>query len=178
MKTSRMIGVLKRDGSLEQFDAGKLAGTMWRAMQAEPHACYRHARDLAAALGTYLARKYKDSVSSRVVFEATVKTFGYVGLTAAEQAFKDHQAWRYDRRNQLRVRQEDGKLTWWDKNWVKDLAIHSWHVSPQTGRTLAAHVESALLEGQRETLERHEVLDLLNQTVDAFGLADAVPVGQ
>lgn len=176
MEGSGTIRVMKRDGSVEDFDAAKLAAAMWRAMR-HTNAKYTHARQLAEAIETYLLRRDYTCVSTRALFEMAVKSLHYVGLPRAAGRIEKHRDWRDQRRRQFRIRHDDS-TTFWDKSWLCKLACRSWHVSHSVGRIIAGRIEHEILAGDRFILGRHEVLDLLNHNMAAYGLADAVPVEQ
>ncbi len=175
MSGSRTIRVLKRERSVECFDSQKLAASMWRAMRGT-HASFDHARQLAEAIETYLCRRVAGCVSSSAIFEMAVKAFRHVGLDAAAEAAESYQTWRNIRRTQLRIRHDGERLTYWDKEWLCEFASCSWHVSPAAARMLAGRVELRLLEQGHKVIARQAVIDLLNQVVSEYGLADAVPV--
>lgn len=170
-----MIRVLKRNGSSESFDSSKLTAALWRAVKpcGESH---QRASALADAVLFYLARNESPCVSSAAIFEMCLKTLGHVNLSHAARLMQFHRFWRQSRRKNLRIRHDDQKLTLWDKGWLADVAQTSWNLSPTTCRILAADVEMQLLEDGRDELGRHYVIELMNDRVAAYGLADAVPV--
>jgi len=172
---SGTIGVLKRDQSVELFCAEKLAGALWRAAQGTP-AKFQEVRQIAGAVQTYLLRRRGRCVSSRAVFEMALKALRYVGLASAAEAAESYSRWRMLVRGRLRIRHEEGKLTYWDKGWLCELACRSWHVMPTTGRILAGIVELGLLRGEDTVVWRQAVVERLNDVVAEYGLADAVPV--
>jgi hypothetical protein len=171
---SGTIRVLKRDGGEELFDAQKLAGVMHRAMRVSGGRLY-DARQLAAAIELYLERSEWDCLTSTAVFEMTVKVLRHCGFDAPADALEAHRAERQARRQRVRIRHEDGKVTLWDKSWLSEVAQRSWFLSPTTGRILAADVERDLLAAQVGVVHREDVVDMLNQRVAQYGLADAVP---
>jgi len=177
MDGSRTIRVVKRDGSVERFDPAKLASSIWRVMQVEK-GCFNHARQLAEAIGAHLVRRSGPRSSSRAVFEMTVKALRYVGLSLSADLMERHRSWRQNRRNRLQVRHENGMVTLWDKAWLKEFTVRSWHISPRAARIIATEVEQQLLSANRNIVLRQEVLEMLNCAMAEYGLADAVPVQQ
>jgi hypothetical protein len=175
MKGSRTIQVVKADRSVERFDSLKLTGAMWRAME-ETGGSFDNARRLAGAIETYLRRRNRRRVSSATVFDMTVKAFRYVGLPAAAETAEAYRNWRNVLRKQLRIRYEQGRLTFWDKSWLCEFACRSWHVSRGTARFFAGKIELMLLRGDEAIVDRQAVVAMLNRMVLEYGLADAVPV--
>lgn len=171
---SRMIRVIKRDGSEEPFDAPKLGAAVWRAMgRAGGHV---QASQLATVVQFYLARRSPDSVSSAAVFEMANKALRCVHLDDAADAMERYWRQRLIRRRVMRVVHDNGSVTLWDKRWVIELGRRLWRLSPVTARILAGKVERQLLGRRQSLLTRQEVLDALNTHVCQWGLADAVPV--
>lgn len=175
MSGSRTIRVLKRDGRTEDFNRGKLACAMWRAMRGTGTR-RSDARELASAVAIYLDSKSKYTVSSSAVFEMGLKVFRRVAMYPAAKVFEAHRVWRDDGRKALRVAHESGRETRWDKGWLAEVISHSWHIQLEVSRILAGEVENRVLQERRETISRLEVLDIANETVASYGLADAVPV--
>ena len=175
MDGSRTIRVLKRDGSTETFDVRKLAAAMWRAMQRHGGR-YKDAYDLAVAIDIYLKRRAFKCVSSAAIFEMSMKVLCRVDMSDAAGSFEVHRRRRDEQRRMLCVRPDRGAVTYWDKSWLRELVCWCWNLSPTTGRIIAGELESELLDGGPRLLERAEIVQLLNERVVAFGLADAVPV--
>ena len=188
---SGTIRVLKRDRSVELFDARKLAAAMWRAMP-PGSASFDHVRRLAEAVDVYLRRQGRLCISSSAVFEMTVKALRVVGFAAAAEAAESYRDRREMLRTQLRILDSRGKLRFWGKSWLCELACSSWHISPTAARILAGKVERRILRCAqwvrartcerlrlgRLVVSRQTVVDLLNQCTSEYGLADAVPVGR
>jgi hypothetical protein len=172
---SGTIRVLKRNRSVEQFDARKLAAAMWRAMQ-NTRAPFEYALRLAQAVELYLQRRGGGCVSSSALFEMTVKALRHVGLNSAADGAESYCKWRNTLRKQLRIRYNTGNLMFWDKGWLCELARRSWHVCPATARILAGQVEIGLFRGADLVVSREAVVDALNRLTSEYGLADAVPV--
>jgi len=177
MTGSGTIRVIKRDRSLERFDAAKLAAAMGRAMGSRGVAM-EHARQLADAVEIYLRRRRVRCVTSSALWEMALKALWFVGLSEAAEAAERYRDWRQVLRRRLRVRHDGGKVTYWEKGWLSELAGRSWHVLPTTARIAAGEVEMILLRQDAETVSREEVTDTLNRVMSEFGLADAVPVNQ
>lgn len=175
MSGSGTIRVLKRDGSVEAFDARKLSAAIWGAMQGGG-ARFEHARRMGEAVETYLRRCGGGCVSSSAVFEMVVKALRHVGLFAAADAAESYCKWRNTLRRQLRIRYNTGNLTFWDKGWLCQFARRSWGVSSATARILAGQVEIDLIRGNDLVVSREAVIDALNRLMSKYGLADAVPV--
>jgi len=175
MNGSGTIRVLKRDRSVELFHVGKLAGAMWRAADGA-RAKFEDIRRIAEAVEMYLIRRGTRCVSSQAVFEMALKALRHVGLAPAAEAAERYRQWRMLLRGQLRVRHEEGKLTYWDKGWLRDFACRSWRIMPTTARILAGIVELRLLRGDDTIVRRQAVVDMLNDVMAEYGLADAVPV--
>lgn len=176
MIESGMIRVLKRDGTLEKFDAHKLAGAMWRAMRGTMGQ-YEDACQLALAIEIYVSRGPKKTVSSVTIFEMTLKILSRVKLTGAFRTFGVHRVKRHQWRSQMCVHHGGEKATQWDKSWLAELACKSWHLMPVTGRIIAGRVENQLRRADISQISRQELLDIVNRYVAELGLADAVPVG-
>jgi len=153
MEPSRTIRVRKRDGNIEAFDVGKVAGVFRRALAHLPGECVEGG-ELARAVHLYLLRTNRRSISSSAVFEMAVKAL---------------------HRRLLRIRHADGRVTQWDKTWLAEWTRHVWRVSRRTARMLAGEVEYDLLPQEETDLSREEVIDRLNEQVAQWGLAEAVP---
>ena len=175
MKPSWKIRVRKRDGTREDFDIEKLAGSLRRGMPCVGESA-AGARELAHAIGIHLQRKRLRFISSSALFEMALKTLRRVKMNQVAEILESHRMFRGVRRRVLRVRHEDGKITMWDKSSLARLAERIWGLSPRTARIFAGEVESHILLQERAEFSRREVLNLLNQKVSQFGLADAVPV--
>ena len=175
MDGSGKVRVVKRDGSVENFDRAKLASAMWRAMRAAV-GTFDDARQLAWAIELYVGRRGWGVVSSAAIFEMALKVLARVRLVRAAEALESHCAWRSYRRRRLRVDHGGGKVTFWDKTWLSELTRRCWHLSRSTARIIAAEVESRLLGGRGCRVGREEVLEMANARVAELGLADAVPV--
>ena len=172
---SGTIQVLKRDGTVEPFDARKLTGAMWRAMRATPGR-YDDACQLALAVEIYIACGGLKVVSSGAIFEMAVKVLGRVCLAAAAKILRAHRAETHVWRCAMRVHHHGGRVTYWDKAWLSKLTCQSWHLMPRTGRIIVAQIEQELRRGRVASISRGEVVAMVNRLVGQFGLADAVPV--
>lgn len=177
MSGSRMVRVLKRDGSAEDFRSRKLALSIWRALSRSGRE-YTDAADLAAAIEMYLTHRQCQCISSAAVFEMTVKVLRRVLFFSAADAMEAHSRARSAGRKGLRLRHAMGQESAWDKSWLAKLACRSWELTPTTGRIIAGLVEAELLAIGPKRVDRGEVLDRMNACVAALGLADAVPVRQ
>lgn len=175
MNGSGTIRVLKRDQSVEWFDAHKLSAAMWRAMSGTTGS-YSDAWQLAEAVDIYLNRNDWHCVSSAALFEMALKVLNRAHLSHAADAMESHRQSRTLGRLALRIRHEDGRLTFWDKAWLARLAQRVWHVWPGTGRILAGQIESDILTAGTSVVSKQEVLARLNELVSQLGLAEAVPV--
>ncbi|MFB3892184.1 MAG: hypothetical protein ACE15C_09195 [Phycisphaerae bacterium] len=174
---SRMIRVLKRDGSTEDFAPLKLAAGMHQAMMRGGQGQYRDAADLAAAIQIYLQRCKCDFASSAALFEMAVRVLRRVQLGLAADAMENHRAARDRCRRQVRVAHGRNKLTWWDKSWLARLGGRTWEIMPSTARIIAGLVERDILDGDgQKVLSRLDLLEMFNARVVEFGLADAVPI--
>lgn len=174
MNGSRMIQVLKRDGSAEPFEARKIMSAMWRAIGGDIDS-FRQAQTLAEALHFYLIRKCVPCISSAAIFEMSIRLLQHAGKRQATLRLQAHWSKRQSRRRQLRVRHDNARITLWDKAWLAQWAQRSWNISLPTAKLLAAQVEEELLNGPSQEVTRQHVIDLLNDLVSAYGLADAVP---
>ena len=174
---SGKIRVLKRDQSVEAFDARKLAVSMWRAM-GRNRARFEHAGRLAEAVEFYLLRRGTTCVSSSAVFEMSLKAMRHVGLEEAADVGESYCIWRNALRKQLRIRYNTGKLTFWDKGWLCEFARRSWCLRPATARILAGKIELDLFRRLDLVISREAVIEALNQLISEYGLADALPVRQ
>ncbi len=177
MNGSRTVRVLKRDGSVEDFDRPKLAGAMWRAMRVAG-GDYRDAEELARAVGVYLHQSGCQCVSSAAVLEMTIKVLRRVGLKPAAETMELYHSRRAIRRRRIRVEHPGGRVTGWDKSWLAKFACRSWGLLPATGRIVAALVEADLLRLERHGFTREDLIARMNECVASLGLADAVPVRQ
>ncbi len=175
MNPSWKIRVRKRDGTREDFDIEKLGGALRRGMHCVGEST-ADARELAHAIHIHLQRKRRKSISSSAVFEMALKTLQRVEMGQAAEILELHRMFRGVCRRVLRVRHEDGKITMWDKSRLARLAERIWDLSPRTARIFAGEVESHILPQEQREISSREVLDMLNQKVSQFGLADAVPV--
>lgn len=174
MGGSWTIRVVKRDRSVELFDVHKLAVAVWRSARGT-QAAYDHALHIAQAIHQHLRRRQRLCIGSPAIFDMMIKALRHVGLAAAADAATVYRQRRAAMRQALRIRHESGSTTHWDKGWLADLAERSWHVSPTTGRLVASKVEGMLLGGGETDLPRDRVVDVLNQVMSEYGLADAVP---
>ncbi|MFP4354191.1 MAG: hypothetical protein ACLFUJ_03625 [Phycisphaerae bacterium] len=179
MTGSRTIQVLKRQGCMEDFSLPKLARSLWLAMaQTDPANRYEDAVDLAEAISIFLQRTNRICVSAGVLFEMCLKVLRRSALEEAADEMETYHVWRQVRRKQIRVVYDDDKAACWDKSWLAELACRSWNVTPATSRILAGMVEDELLDSETSIISRLAVVDLLNEFVSQYGLADAVPVRQ
>ncbi|MBN1554358.1 MAG: hypothetical protein JXA11_06410 [Phycisphaerae bacterium] len=175
MAMSRKTRVRKRDGSVEEFSAAKLAGALRRVLD-RLEGARADAYDLAAGVGLYLRRTRQSLVSSSAVFNMLTKVLRRVGLGDAAELMELHRTLRMVRRRLLRIRHDDGCSTQWDKSWLAMLAERMWHVSRGTARILAAEIELHLLPQEEREISREEIVELLNDQVSQWGLAEPVPV--
>lgn len=167
--------MIKRDGCEEEFSRAKLAAGLHRAME-RTEGSRKDAWELAWAIEIYLHRRRCRFVSSAAIFEMGLKVLRRVALADAAQAMERHRSRRARRRRALRVHHGCRRVTRWEKGWVSDLARVGWGLSAATGRIIAGEVERCLLAQDALHVDRREVVDLLNEVVAAYGLADAVPV--
>lgn len=175
MNESGMIRVLKRDGTVEPFDARKLAGAMWRAMRETPGR-YEDACQLALAMKVYIDRETVKVVSSGAIFEMAVKVLRRVSLAGAAETLRTHRGQTHAWRHVMRVQHHGGAVTYWDKAWLSELACKSWYLMPRTGRLIAAEIEEQLRRTDRKSISRGELVEMVNRRVTELGLGDAVPV--
>jgi hypothetical protein len=174
---SGTIRVLKRDGTVEEFDGQKLAAAIWRVIRHEGQP-FERATYLSDAVLFYLSRSGRACTSSAAVFEMCVKVLQHVQLARSAGAMQEHRSWRHRKRTVLRIHHEGGKTTLWDKSWLARFAQRSWHLSPAASRIVAANVEHELLSCDQAEFDRQCVIEKLNDCVASYGLADAVPVHQ
>jgi transcriptional regulator NrdR family protein len=172
-----MIQVIKRDGTRELFDPAKLAAAIWLAMN-QTCCHFTDACHLAAAIGIFLRRRRRRLVSSAAIFEMVVRILRKTHLEAVAEQLEAHRLARTYRRHKLQVRHDGEQVTMWDKSWLSELASRSWHLLPVTGRIIAGRIEERLIQGSAETVSRQEIVEMLNEEVASFGLAEAVPVPQ
>lgn len=177
MHGSGTIQILKRDRSVERFDARKMAVSVWRAMRGSDMP-FEYAEKLAEAIEIYLRRRGGSYVSSSAVFEMVLTALRHVGFSQCAKNAEAYRDWRDTLRKQLAVRQDNGTLTRWDKSWLCEFARCSWHISPACARIIARQVEFGFLRGQELVIPRQAVVDALNELISQYGLADAVPVRQ
>lgn len=175
MGMSWKIRIRKRDGSVEDFDAAKLAGALRRVLD-RLDGVRANPRELAEGIGIYLRRTRRVVVSSAALFSMVVKVLRRVKLGDAAELLELHRTLRMVRRRLLRVRHEDGFTTQWDKSWLAALAERMWHVSRNTARMLAGEVELYYLPQEEMEVSRQDVLEKLNRYVSQYGLAEPVPV--
>jgi hypothetical protein len=175
MTTARIIRVMKRDGGFERFNEAKLAGSMWAAMKGREGG-HEDARELARAVTCHLHRTGQSCITTKAVFEMTLKVLRRVRLWEVARAMEMARQRRRAGRKLLRVLHDGGHMTLWDKSWLATLAAHSWHLSSSCSRILAAMIERELLTDPTQTVHRQDLLERVNTYVAAYGLADAVPV--
>ena len=176
MNGSGTIQVVKRDGSSEPFNSCKLTSAILRVAGKRLKTGQIHY--LSDAVLFYISRSGSSCASTSAIFEMCVKMLQYICENQAAQALQDHRAWRTSRRRNMRIRHEANMITMWDKSWLAEIASRSWHISPRTARIIAAEVEIILLNDDANMIDRETVIDILNEQVAAFGLADAVPAKQ
>jgi hypothetical protein len=145
MAGSWKIRVLKRDRSVEDFDPQKLSASMSKAMLAVRRGGLREARDLAIAIGIYLARSECRCISSAAILEMAIKVLHRAGMGGAAVAMESHHFWRAGARRRLRLCHESGRASAWNKSWLRELATRIWNISPVTAAILADEVERELL---------------------------------
>lgn len=172
---SGMIRVLKRDGTVEPFDTRKLAGAIWRAMRGTPGQ-YEDACQLALAMKIYIDRETVKVVSSGAIFEMAVKVLARVSLAEAAETLRMHRGQTHAWRHMMRVQHYGGRVTYWDKAWLSELACKSWYLMPRTGRIIAGEIEQLLRHADKEIVSRGELVEMVNRRVTELGLGDAVPV--
>ncbi|HUT01560.1 MAG TPA: ATP cone domain-containing protein [Phycisphaerae bacterium] len=175
MSGSGKIRVIKRDGTEERFEAAKLAGAIFTALR-ETSGEYGDACRLALAIEVYLDRSGWGSISSGAIFDMAVKVLRRSGLAAAGGLLQRWHSRRHRRRQGLCIRHDDDTVTLWDKTWLSQWAERSWFLSRGTARILAGEIEQELLAREVVLVSRRDVLNLLNERVAQYGLADAVPV--
>jgi hypothetical protein len=172
---SRTIRVLKRNGNHEPFQALKLAGAMWRGIQAT-RGRFRDARDLAEAIEIHLKRTGRYEVTSETIFAMALRVLRRVCMDRAADVLEHHHLWRHLQRSGLLVYHGPGKITLWDKDWLCQYLHSAWNVSAATARVIAAAVEIDLLTMDEIMVRREDVLARTNEAVAQFGLAEPVPV--
>jgi len=118
------------------------------------------------------------SVSSAAVFEMVLKTLRRVRMEIPAAVMETHHTWRARMRTGIRVLYDDGRKAMWDKGWLAKLICSSWRLGRTTARILAGLMENQLLEVRARTVRRSELIRRANAMVAAYGLADAVPLGQ
>lgn len=175
MNGSGKVLVLKRDGGKEPFDALKLSASLLRVIQ-PVGGTLRQANDLAGAIELYLTRSNMDGISSTALFEMALKVLRRVGFAKSAQTLEGHHFWRAMQRVQCSVRHDTGQATLFDKGWLASFASRSWYVSQSVARIVAGQLENELLEMVPIELSRGDLVEMLNNRMAAFGLADAVPV--
>ena len=176
MIESGTISVRKKNGQIQPFDTGKLAGCIWRSVDAVGGE-YQLAWEIARAVEIYLRRKDRDEVTSSAVFEMCLKALRRVKIGEAAEVMELQSALRSIRRRLLRIDHGNGKISHWDKNWLVTLGRQIWQLSVETVRIIASEIELEILPSQQEkVLTREEICKILNEKVVQFGLADALPV--
>lgn len=175
MNGSRTVRVLKRDGTVESFDARRLAGAMWRAV-GHGGCSFRGITVLASAVEIYIRRRSDRRVQTSAIFEMTVKVLRRVGLMEGAVAMETYHIWRKMRRQGVRIAHGGGKVSLCEKSWLVRLARQSWNLSPVAARIIAGEVEMELLRGRATLVPREVVVEMINARVAGFGLADAVPL--
>ena len=175
MKHSRMTHVLKTGGFREPFDPAKLTASLWRGLK-PVGGDHRIAEKITEALCLHLKRSERDEISSDEIFSLSAKALRRIRRGEAAELLELHRSLRAARRRRMVVRHENGSRIAWKKDWLASLAVRMWGLSPRTGRILAATVEQHLLMPDESQIARDEVIEMLNETVAQFGLADAVPL--
>jgi hypothetical protein len=137
---------------------------------------YFDACQLALAVEIYLDRNDRRRVTSTTLFEMAMKVLHRSGMDRAAEALDSCHAARAEARLHLCVCHDGGQSTQWDKGWLSQLAERSWFLSRTTARILAGEMERDLLARGPGVVARRDILDMLNQRVAEYGLADAVPV--
>ena len=94
----------------------------------------------------------------------------------AADALRMHCGETHAWRRAMSVRHYDGKVTYWDKAWLSELACKSWYLMPRTGRLIAAELEEQLRCANKEIVSRGELVEMVNRCVTELGIGDAVPV--
>jgi hypothetical protein len=137
---------------------------------------YGDAFDLAMAIRIFLHRTGRERISSAAIFEMTVKVLRRVRMNRAAEAMEEHRAHRTERRMRMKLLGEDGTPVAWDKGLLAAMVERSWSVARGTARIIAGRAERKVLSGRSGLVSRQALVDLLNEMVAQYGLADAVPV--
>jgi len=161
--------VLKRDGTAEPFDEGKLCGCMLRAMRAGDDDAHI-GQALAHAVGYYLLRRQTRCISTGAILEMALTVLRVAGLGQAATQLERRHAARLSMRGRLRLHHDNGVCTAWSKQWLVQQGCTRLGLGPSTARILAAQVEQTLTKGRCWQISRSDVIAELSRAAEAYGL--------
>jgi hypothetical protein len=178
MNGSRKILVVKRGAWTEPFQLEKLRLCLWRALGGDGES-FQSAQCLAQAVGIYLKREKRWRISSKALLEIAVRALTQTGYTDAAKRLEDCHQQRLVARRGLQITQAKGpgensaNDCWvfrWDRNYVTRQIEQRWEVGHAAAAVISADIEDELLDG-RPRIDRHELMDIIDERVDSFGLA-------
>lgn len=170
MARSGKISVVKRDGSIEPFDRFKLRGCLLRVLPPGAEEFYL-AGALSSAIECYLRRLGRRCVSSAALLEMTLQALCSANQDPSALALEHRHRRRLEMRNALQVRHGRSHIAW-SKQWLAHLAATRWELSRPAARIVAGDVEERLLARPRRHLSRKAVLAMLDEALQAYGLAE------
>lgn len=170
MARSGKISVVKRDGSIEPFDRLKLRGCLLRVLPSGSEEYYL-SEALSAAIECYLRRLGRRCVSSPALLEMTLQALCSANQDPSALRLEHRHRRRLEMRSALQVRHGHSR-TAWSKQWLAQLAAARWELSRPAARIVAGDVEERLLARPRRHLSRKAVLGMLDEAMQAYGLAE------
>jgi hypothetical protein len=164
-----MIRVTKRDGVVEPLRVERLRLCLWRVLRSHPH-CRTQADNISRAIVLHLRRTGVAAVSSRALFEMTLRCLRHTNHDAAADALERHARWRQNARRAMTIVHDDTHHTAWDRSWVTQQIQRRWDIGRPAARAISSQIEGELL-GRRSEISRDAAVDLLDERVENYGLA-------
>ena len=153
MKRSRMITVLKRDGSLEPFTPEKLRAALMRVLP-EGVDSFGRASVLTSTIECYLLSHGPRFVSSGALLEIALAALRAIHLERSARQWEQHHSRRWQLRRQLVIHHNSSGDSDWSKNWLVSHLCAHWSLGRPTARVLAGQVEQQLMPMVRRQLAR------------------------
>jgi|GEM_PF-1658546 len=179
------IRVLKRDGSVEDFNFSKLLTCIRHGFQGSGEPLDRHkatSKGLTEAVQTYLERSEPHSpVPTHYLAELVELVLTQTGYTAASLVIKEHADLRGRRRNWVKVaqrRERDGRIVQkrWSKSRVVRHLVEIHRLETPSARMIAGRVEQLVFNCGIKVVTTGLVDEMVLSELLAWGLLPAALV--
>jgi hypothetical protein len=130
---------------------------------------------LSSAISCYLLRRRQRCVSSAALLEMTLVALRTVKMDEAADRLEQAHARRVGMRAHLVVQHQAG-CTAWSKDWLTQHARQHWSLGRTVARILAGQVEQELTRRSSSRVRREQVLAMLAERVEQYGLVPACPL--